>query len=182
MRSIKNFYEEIKDIKYGWHDKKGNLHEKLTDGNFAKQYKMQKTKDIKNSGYAICWELCELQRKYFKKRQIKHKTIFVILKKDRRLPCHTFSIINYNNKWYWFETSWENQKGIHEFNSIPEILDFYRENFRDFTKGDYNNTEDEKIVTNDEIKGKVIFHSKILGKIYQYRYYLIAILILLMFI
>lgn len=50
------------------------------------------------------------------------------------------------------------------------------------TKGDFNNTQDEQTVTNDQIKGKVIFHSKILGKIYQYRYYLIAILILLMFI
>ena len=138
MRSIKNFYEEIKDIKYGWHDKKGYRRKKLTEGNFAKEYKMQKTKNIKKSGYAICWEMCELQRKYFRKRQIKHKTIFVILKKDRRLPCHTFSIFNYNNKWYWFEASWENQKGIHEFNSIPEILDFYRDNFHDFAKGDYN--------------------------------------------
>jgi len=50
------------------------------------------------------------------------------------------------------------------------------------TKGDYNNTKDEQKVTNDKIKGKVIFHSKILGKIYQYRYYLIIILVLLLFI
>lgn len=43
------------------------------------------------------------------------------------------------------------------------------------TKGDFNNTEDELIVKSNQIKGKVIFHSKILGKIYQYRYYLMVI-------
>ena len=50
------------------------------------------------------------------------------------------------------------------------------------TKGDFNNIEDEQIVTKDKIQGKVIFHSKILGKIYEFRYYLIIILLILLFI
>ena len=50
------------------------------------------------------------------------------------------------------------------------------------TKGDFNNTEDETIVNKEQIQGQVIFHSKILGKIYKYRYYLIAILIFLLLI
>lgn len=50
------------------------------------------------------------------------------------------------------------------------------------TKGDFNNTEDEIIVKKEQIQGKVIFHSKILGKVYKYRYYLIVILLFLLFI
>ena len=50
------------------------------------------------------------------------------------------------------------------------------------TKGDYNNLEDKNIVTIEQIKGKVIFHSKLLGKIYKYIIYLIILLILLLFI
>ena len=50
------------------------------------------------------------------------------------------------------------------------------------TKGDFNNTEDEQIVTQEQIKGKVIFHSKLLGKIYEFRYFLIVILIVLLLI
>lgn len=50
------------------------------------------------------------------------------------------------------------------------------------TKGDSNNAEDELIVKKEQIQGKVIFHSKILGKVYKYRYYLIAILLFLLFI
>ena len=45
------------------------------------------------------------------------------------------------------------------------------------TKGDANNTEDETVVKQEQIQGKVIFHSKLLGKIYYYRYYLLAICI-----
>lgn len=143
MINIKKFYSDIKDIKYGWHTKNGQLHEKLTEGNFAKDYKMQSIKNIEKTNYAICWEMCELQRKYFKKRKIKHKTIFAILKKHRRLPCHTFTVFNYNNKWYWFEASWQNQKGIHEYNSLSEILDYFRNNFEDFTKGEYDKSNIE---------------------------------------
>lgn len=44
------------------------------------------------------------------------------------------------------------------------------------TKGDFNNTEDEEIVKLEQIQGKVIFHSKLLGVIVQYRFYIIGIL------
>lgn len=46
------------------------------------------------------------------------------------------------------------------------------------TKGDFNNIEDEQIVVENQIQGKVIFHSKLLGKIYKYRYYLMVILLI----
>ena len=45
------------------------------------------------------------------------------------------------------------------------------------TKGDANNTEDETVVKQEQIQGKIIFHSKLLGRIYYYRYYLLAICI-----
>ena len=45
------------------------------------------------------------------------------------------------------------------------------------TKGDANNAEDETVVKQEQIQGKVIFQSKLLGKIYYYRYYLLAICI-----
>ena len=46
------------------------------------------------------------------------------------------------------------------------------------TKGDFNNDEDEELIVNNQIRGKVIFHSKILGKIYKYKSYIIIILLL----
>ena len=48
------------------------------------------------------------------------------------------------------------------------------------TKGDANNVEDKEIVKKEQIKGKVIFHSKALGKVFQYKHYISIILILLL--
>lgn len=48
------------------------------------------------------------------------------------------------------------------------------------TKGDNNNCIDEKDIEYQEIEGKVIFHSKLLGKVYQFRYYLIILFILIL--
>jgi len=47
-----------------------------------------------------------------------------------------------------------------------------------FTKGDFNNTKDEKMIKKEEIQGKVMMHSKVLGIIFQYRIILVAILLL----
>lgn len=138
IKEIKKFYNELKNIKYGWHDKRGNLYEHLTDGNFKKDYRMQKISDIKKNNHAICWEMCELERKYFKEHKISHKTIFAILKDNKKMPCHTFLVFEKENKWYWFESSWNNQKGIHEYTSLEEILDYIKNNFSDFTKEKYN--------------------------------------------
>lgn len=58
------------------------------------------------------------------------------------------------------------------------IVEITKEGY--ITKGDFNNTEDEITVTLEQIQGKVIFHSKILGKIIEYRFYIIGILIFLL--
>jgi len=49
------------------------------------------------------------------------------------------------------------------------------------TKGDYNNVEDGTVVKKDQIKGKVIFHSKILATIYNYRIIINSLLIIIIY-
>ena len=46
------------------------------------------------------------------------------------------------------------------------------------TKGDNNNTADREKVKVEQINGKVIFNSKILGKVFNYRFYIVFVLIL----
>lgn len=138
MREIKKFYDEISKIKYGWYDKNGNLHKGLQEGNFQKEYRMQSISKILENKYAICWEMCELERSYFKKKKIPYKTIFALLKNNKKFPCHTFLVFKKDQKWYWLEASWERKKGIHEYNSLQEILTYFKENFTDFTKCEYN--------------------------------------------
>lgn len=58
------------------------------------------------------------------------------------------------------------------------IVEIVEEGYK--TKGDSNNTEDENIVKIEQIQGKVIFHSKLLGILLKYRYYVIVILLFLL--
>lgn len=45
-----------------------------------------------------------------------------------------------------------------------------------YTKGDFNNMVDKAMVKQEEIYGKVILHSNLLGILYQYRRWIIIIL------
>lgn len=149
MKEIQDFYNDIKNINYGWHDKDGTVHESLKG--YAEGFVLQDIDTIIDSNYAVCWEMCELQRKFFNKNKIENKTIFAYLKNSRNNACHTFSVIYLNGKCYWFEASWQDRKGIHEFNSLEEILDYYRNNFEDFARCEYN-PDDLEFYEYDDIK------------------------------
>lgn len=141
MKDIEDFYNKIKNIKYGWLDKENNIHENLKE--YKEKFIMQDIDNIEKTNHAVCWEMCELQRRFFNQKNINNKTIFAYLKNSRNNACHTFSIFELNNKWYWFEASWQNKKGIHEFNSIEEILEYYKDNFIDFAREEYNKEDME---------------------------------------
>lgn len=137
VKAVKDFYNHIKDINYGWHDKEGKIHERLTG--FHENFILQDADTIVKDNYAVCWEMCELERDFLNINNIENKTIFVILKNTH--ICHTFIVYKENDKYYWLEASWANKKGIHKFNSLEEILDYYRDNFQDFAKREYDRND-----------------------------------------
>lgn len=141
LKEIQDFFNEIKNIGYGWHDKDGNIHESLKGS--KEGIILQDTDKIIEDNHAVCWEMCELQREFFQREKINFKNIFVYLNNPNRYACHTFTIFEHQNKWFWFEASWMNRKGIHEFNSISEILDYFRDHFEDFARGEYKREEVE---------------------------------------
>lgn len=47
----------------------------------------------------------------------------------KHLPSHTFLVYFQNNKVYWFEHSWYDKKGIHEYNNLTELLDDVEKEF-----------------------------------------------------
>lgn len=144
MNKVKKFNKELSKIKYGWYDKDGRLHESLKTGNFAKNYRMQYIDEVKRHKSSICWDLCEVEREFFKKTSYPFMTVFAVLKKYKRKPCHTFLVFKNNDKYYWFEASWNKMKGIREYNSLEKLFDDIRDNFDEFTKSkDYDKNEIE---------------------------------------
>lgn len=136
MKEILDFFNEIKNIKYGWHDKDGKIHESLKE--HKEKFIQQDIDTILKDNYAVCLEMCEVQRDFFDKHNIDNKTIMAYLDRGKNSVCHTFSVFFMNNKCYWLEASWKNKKGIHEFDSLEEVLEYYRDNFQDFARSEYN--------------------------------------------
>ena len=65
-------------------------------------------------------------------------------------PAHVFITIHLGNKYYWFESSWEQYKGLREYKSEEDIIkavgkamrDYYKDNTSDITYGTYDPQKD----------------------------------------
>lgn len=144
MKEIEMFYETIKDVKYGWYDKNKELHTSIKNANFGKDYRMQDYYNILKNKYAICWEMCELERAFFKKTNYSYKVVFAYLTKNHKYPCHTFLIFEYQHNYYWFEASWERMKGIRKYPSLDSLFADVKNNFSDFVG---SNNYDKDLIT-----------------------------------
>ena len=124
---IWNYYNEyeimdlMKDIEYGWVDEQNNKYMKVDDS-FKDKYILQSPKDILKSKVGVCWDQVELERYFFKNYFPSVKTFFIVYDDNDKCPTHTFLTFEKNNKFYWFEHSWEIFRGIHEYTSLNQLL------------------------------------------------------------
>ena len=66
-------------------------------------------------------------------------TLFALVILNHKYYCHTFSVFKFENKYYWFEASWKQMKGIRKYNDLNSLLTDVKDNFYDFTcTKDYN--------------------------------------------
>lgn len=89
-----------------------------------------------------CWDYCNYQADYFKKNfpGINFSLYYIesddINEKDS--TNHTWMAYFHDGRVYAFESSWKAYKGIHEFESVDEMLDWYAKNqFRNYKKAGY---------------------------------------------
>ena len=54
------------------------------------------------------------------------------------MPSHTFLTFKLNNKYYWFEHSWYDMRGIHEYNDLGTLLNDVKVKFIDSRKNEIN--------------------------------------------
>ena len=129
---IWNYYTEfdvmefMSDIEYGWVDQDNQKHIGDYDS-FPYHYKLQSPKEVMKNKLGVCFDQVELERYYFKGYYI--KTYFIIYYDDNNYPNHTFLTFQKNNKYYWFEHSWEAYRGIHEYNTLNELFDDVKRKF-----------------------------------------------------
>lgn len=135
--NIWNYYDEfeimdlMKNIEYGWVDKNNNKHI-IVDETYSNNYILQSPNEVIKNKIGVCWDQVELERYYFKGNDWNVKTYFLVHYGEDKCPTHTFLTFEKNNKYYWFEHSWERFRGIHEYQSITELLFDIRNKFIEY--------------------------------------------------
>jgi len=128
----------IKDnITYGFvgrNNKKIYAHdEEAMDADFAEEYYLQSPEELLNSKHGVCWDSAELERHWFSKHNYRHKVFFMMFAKEETdLPTHTFLAYEHDHRWYWFEHSFENHRGIHEYASLEDLVDDVKNKHYDY--------------------------------------------------
>lgn len=125
--NIWNYYNEfeimdlMEQIEYGWIDK-DNKKYSIINENFANNYILQSPNEVIKNRIGVCCDQVELERYYFKRNDWNAKTYFLVYYDGNKCPTHTFLTYKKNNRYYWFEHSWERFRGIHEYQFLKELL------------------------------------------------------------
>lgn len=120
-----------KEIIYGWIDELGNKHFDDLKG-IRKNYKIKSLSYIIELKLGTCLEQAKLQKFFFDNNHIKNKIYCFEYKENQneQIKVHPITIYNKDNKWYHFEHSFYNYRGIHEFDNIDNLLEsFSRKSF-----------------------------------------------------
>ncbi len=113
----------MRPIRYGILTQSG---EKIISGDISEdtyytQYILMTPKQVIENKLGVCWDQVEFERYYCLKNDIPHMTFF---DRNNIWESHTFLVFKTeDNKLYWFENSWDKQRGIHgPFTSIKDIF------------------------------------------------------------
>lgn len=129
MDFIERIDNKMQNIKYGWLDKNGNRHEKLTG--FGEQYMLQLPDQLEKSQLGVCWDQVELERKLFADEKVKVRTFFIVHYDDDKCPTHTFLLFKHDGKTYWYDHSWNSMRGLHQYDDVDGALKDIKAKFID---------------------------------------------------
>lgn len=111
-------------IRYGYMDKHGKIIEGIPDNQaYSNNYRLQTPDQLIMNKYGVCWDQAELQRVVLTALGIENEVIFMISDIPPNYPTHTFSIFKREDRYFWFENSWESHVGIHgPFKTKQELI------------------------------------------------------------
>lgn len=135
MSDVDDIMNIMEQIEYGFLDDSGNnICDDDNDKNFSKIYYLMSPEELLRKKVGVCWEQVELERKLFEENNIKNKTYFIYIDDNSFLPSHTFLVYYNLDKVYWFEHSWYDEKGIHEYDNLNLLLNDVKDKFLESRK------------------------------------------------
>ncbi len=142
------------NIKYGFVSKTGKIYDNPQSTEWKNDWYLncvvQSGNEVLNTKHGTCWDQVELERKWFEENNYNFKTIYIWFEVNRpsNLPTHTFLVFEENNKFYWFEHSFFDNQGIHEFETINDAIEHVKkEQLKYAIKTGRATTSDYKYIT-----------------------------------
>ncbi|MBQ9318466.1 MAG: hypothetical protein IJR82_02410 [Bacilli bacterium] len=128
IKTPKDLLKIMSEFDYKWMDKNGNFHDDITP-NMYEEYSLMNPEEVLKYKCGICVDQTEFERDWFSKHNFKHKVMTIQIIREDTAPGHTFLIYKDNNKYYWFENAWYDERGIHEYNSYEELIEDIKHKF-----------------------------------------------------
>lgn len=144
------------NINYGYLGKNGRVYhydDSDFDQSWYNQYILESSDQLEKNLYGNCWDQVEFEREWFIKNNYKIKTIYkmVLLNYSNIYPTHSFLIYQDNNSnWCWFENADFNNRGIHRFKTLKELLNYQHTKYIEYLETfNINKEELDKIITTE---------------------------------
>lgn len=129
------------NVKYGFVDKNNNPY--FTFEEWNKKCVVQTGENVWKTNIGTCWDQVEMERVWFENHNFNFKTYFFWFNTEKDLPTHTILVYKENDKYFWFENAFENQRGIHQFNSLTNLLKNVKQKLCEFSSN---------VLTKDDLK------------------------------
>lgn len=149
-------------INYGYLGKNGVIYQ-FDDGNFYdawyENYVLESPSEVLENKIGNCWDQVELEREWFLKHNYEIKTIYEMVKLDydNPYPTHTFLVYkDEKNNWNWFENADFNNRGIHTFSSLEDLLKYQYNKYVDLLKKfDISKEELNEVIITEYMKPEI---------------------------
>ena len=152
LNNIKNPNELLKymtsNITYGFVGKNGKKYLNQYSDEWNDWYQecvVQTGEEVLETKVGTCWDQVELERLWFTNNNYKFNTYFIWFEVNHKndYSTHTFLIYENDNKYYWFENAFEEYRGIHEFDSEDNAIDYVMNKLCEFVEFNSANFSDE---------------------------------------
>lgn len=122
VEEINKVLNKLKEIKYGWVDKNGVIHQKAGRNFFINNYRLQTIEETLEYKVGTCWEQTELARYYLEKEDIKNQTYLILYNEENRIARHSIAIAEQFGKYYLVENSWKLNNDLNGFECPEDII------------------------------------------------------------
>ena len=111
------------NIHHGWRSSEDNkIHDIDNPEYFSKYYRLQSPTQLAESKVGLCWDQCELERRWFGKHGIEHGVFYIEIQGKDYAPSHTFLAYHMHDSYWWFENSWSDMRGIKRYDDLRSLI------------------------------------------------------------